>query len=172
MADIYFLSVFDNYVSMILDGSKKGEFRKNPNFGMLDDIQLQLGDWLVLVSRFSDLTVPSRISCLCKVETILREEEMYSYFMHEESGKWKEAGCAQDSERDWHYFKNCILAEYNTAIKIVPYPLKEYIEISEIVHRSKGHSWKGVGFASVTHLKEYEIRETTIEVYFERLAID
>jgi hypothetical protein len=166
MKRIYFLSIQNNYVSMISKGEKKWEFRRNPRFGLYSDYELATGDILFLVSRFASTAMPARIECMCLVQTILREREMTEHFADRETGHWLEAGCREGTARDWDFFKTNILPIYSTAIKLKPYPLVPPVETDVIRHKTKKTPWKAIGFTPASALKKFAVGDMEIDEYF------
>ncbi len=151
---------------MILQSSKKWEFRKNPAFGN----NLARGDILFLVSTFKEKDLPSSINCMCIVREILRGKEMIDYFKDKKSNHWLEAGCNENSPRDWAYFHNNILTQYATAIRIQPIPIIPAVQASSIVHKHKNTPWKGTGFTPAENLKRFSIDGEEVVDYFFNLS--
>jgi hypothetical protein len=168
--EIYFLSIFQDYVSMIIRGEKQWEFRENPCFGRYEDGEIQVGDILFPVSVSQDPSQGSAISCLCRITDIRRGNEMKDYFSDEKSGHWKEAGCRENSERDWEFFQKNILNKYSTAVRLKVYPIEPAIKTSEITHKTKRTSWKGIGFMPANKLNRFSIQDAEIIDYFRKVA--
>ena len=154
---------------MILNKEKLWEFRKNPRFGLVNGKILQSDDIIFLVSRFSD-SVLSRIDCMCRVLSILRGDDLVEYFSSKQSGRWKQAGCDENSDRNWSFFENNILNVFSTGIQLEPYHVKPSIDIARIQHRQSEKPWKGIGFSPASDLKRYHIDGGTVEGYFEAIS--
>lgn len=167
--EIYFLSIFHEYVSMIIHGEKQWEFRANPRFGMHENGEIQINDILFLVSVFKDTDRLPEIQCLCKIVNILRKQEMEKYFSNKVSGHWKEAGCSDDSERDWDFFKNNILDNFSTAIRLEVQPIQPAVKVSKIIHKTKLTPWSGTGFTPVKNLKRFSIGDKEVVEYLRKM---
>ncbi len=163
MFNIYFLSIRKKYVEMILTGSKQWEFRQNPTFGS----SLEPGDLLFLVSTSE---AGSEISCLCKVKNILRGEKVQEGFDDYETGRWREAGCEDNTERDWDFFVDNILHQYPTAIKLGSHPVSPSIALSQVAHKTSRKTWKGIGLTPLSHLQRYTVGDESADQYFGNLA--
>jgi len=169
MGNIYFLSIRDNYVRMIISGLKKWEFRKNPNFGIFHDKKIDVGDILFLISTTSEELSP-KIECMCEILSILRKDELIEFFKDKKTKRWTEAGCSDNSDRDWDFFTTNILYNYSTAIKIKPYELNPVIEVSHIVRKSNGRPWMGIGMLGADDFVNYSVGEQSVMEYFRDIA--
>jgi hypothetical protein len=169
-SNIFFLSMYDQYVSMILNGEKQWEFRENPRFGIHEAGELQSDDILFLVSTFPDANTSAKIKCMCRVTAILREKKLQSYFMSRQSGRWKEAGCNDDTARDWDFFVKNILHVYSTGIRLEAFEVSPVIDTLAIQHQTKDTSWNGRGFTPIRTLKRFTIYGTDMVEYFRILA--
>ena len=167
---IYFLSLHDQYVRMILDGLKRWEFRENPRFGILPDRELGPGDVLFLVSTFAEGASPPRIECMCSVVSLLRGEDLRAYFGDPASGNWRQAGCEEGTDRDWDYFRANILEGYATAVELAPYRVSPPIDSSTVRHRTTHAPWKGIGFTPADHLKRFCVDGEAVEEHFGTIA--
>jgi hypothetical protein len=172
MKSIYFLSIHDQYVSLILSGQKQWEFRKNPRFGILPQAELCAGDIIFLIRTFPPETAcHPTIDCLCRVISILRGEELHNYFKDKETGAWKESGCEDRTERGWEFFRHSILDVYSTGIKLIPYKVTPAIDVNSIQHLVKNTPWNGIGFTPMADLKRFTINGVEISAYFEQIAV-
>ncbi len=163
--EVFFLSIQQEYVRLLLDGSKKWELRENPNFGILPGYELSRGDVLFIVSVSERMTIP----CLGLVEKILRGDDYLSYFQDHESGHWLETGCSPDSPRDWSFFED-ILHEYSTAVRLDTYRLDPPFDVTRIRHNTRTTAWSGRGFTPAKELKRFSIDGRPIASYFDELA--
>lgn len=170
MSEIYFLSIHDQYVSMIMSGKKTWEFRKNPCFGILSDREIKKGDMLFIISIFPGVKRPPIIKCMCRILHILRNEELKCHFQEKNSGNWKESGCDENTERDWTFFKENILDEYSTAINLKAFVVNPPVDVSLIRHRIKESPWKGTGLTPAKSLKRFLIEGENISDYFFELS--
>lgn len=168
--NLYFLSIHDTYVSMIMDGAKQWEFRRNPAFGIFPEGRLEPGDLIFVVSTFSDPARSPLIRCMVEIQDILRDHAMRDYFSDRASGHWREAGCEEGTDRDWDYFQRNILEEYATAIRVNAYKLEPPIDAASIRHKYKGSPWSGRGFTPAEDLRRFQIDGQVVEPYFRRLA--
>lgn len=162
---LYLLSIHSEYVDLILGGRKKWEFRKNPNFGQ----DLKPMDIIFIVAPQRQQDKPPQITCRGVVEKILRGQEVYEYFRDRESKRWEEAGCSENSHRDWNYFEENIIHSYPTAIKIKPTPVDPPVNTAIILHKTKNSPWKGIGFTPAENLHRYSIEGLAVEQYLRRL---
>lgn len=162
MRNVYFLSLEEKYVQMILAGTKKFEFRKNPKFGILPNCELSEGDIIFVTS---DGCIP----CCCIVNQILRDKVYYDYFKDYDSGHWKEAGCDDNSERNFDFFCKDILNEHSTAIGLVVLPI-DPINVKLIRHTTTNKPWNGRGFIPLQDLKRFSIHGEGVFSYFEKLS--
>lgn len=169
MKNIFLLSIHDKYASMILNGVKKWEFRRNPRFGILLNKEIGVGDLVFLVNKSSEGKPPA-IECMCRVLSVLREGDMRDYFYRKESGKWKEAGCEDNTERNWEFFVKSILDVYLTAIELKPYPVKPSIDGESIRHCTKNTPWKAIGLVATEDLKRFSVNGLNVTRYFEKIA--
>jgi len=167
--NIYLLSVRDEYVNMIIDGTKRWEFRKNPNFGISKNKIISRNDLLFLVSIMKGSIRP-RIRCMCEILTILRNEEVISYFGEERSKKWREAGCREEGGRDWEFFKSNILYKFSTAIEVKSHEVIPAVSVEDIKKKTNGRSWSGKGFLDTDDLKNYSVCGQSVAEYFKSIA--
>lgn len=163
--NLYLLSVRDEYVEMIINDVKRWEFRTNPNFGIFRNRMISKNDILFLVSSTKG-TNDAQIRCMCEILTILRNEEVRSYFDDESSKKWREAGCIEGSCRDWEFFKSNILYKFSTAIKVKAHKVIPAINVSDIKKKTNGRSWSGKCFLSTDDLKNYSVYGQSVTEYF------
>ena len=165
--EMYFLSIHDQYLSKIIDGTKQWEFRANPRFGILTDSEIRKGDLIFCIGTFPGNVPGPQIRCLCRVVEILRSESMAAYFGEERSGHWIEAGC----RGDWDYFKREILGVYSTAIRLEAYDIRPAVDVSVIRHRTKRQrTWKGRGFTPARELFRYGVDGKSVPAYFREVA--
>ena len=167
--NLYLLSVRNEYVEMIIDGVKKWEFRENSNFGVFRNRMISKNDLLFLVSSAKGAT-DAQIRCMCEIMTILRNEEVISYFGDEKSQKWREAGCREGSNRDWEFFKSNILYKFSTAIKVKSYEVVPAVNVRDIKKKTNGRSWSGKGFLDTDDLKNYSVFGRSVTEYFKNIA--
>lgn len=160
--EIYFLSIFDQYLSKIINGTKQWEFRANPRFGILTSGEIQAGDLLFCIGTFPGNVPKPKIRCLCRVLEILRNEAVAAYFGRERSGRWKEAGV-----ESWDCFEENILGRYATAIRLEAFEVRPALDVSVIRHRVKTQrAWKGRGFTKATELKRYWVDGVGVAEFF------
>ena len=170
MQTIFFLSIRNENVQMILDGWKKWEFRQNQRFGILPDVELTPGAILFIVSTFHDSASTPRIECICRVTKILRGSDFHQYFADRSSGHWTEAGCEEGTGRDWDFFDSNILGTYITAIGLSPYPLSPAIDCNTVRHKMKQTPWRGTGLTPIKSLHRYVVGEKAAAQYFTEIA--
>ncbi len=168
--NIYFLSIYDQYVSMIINGQKKWEFRENPRFGIHAEWEIEIGDVIFVVSTSPNPEDSPLIKCMCRVVKILRNEEMKEYFSQKQTNHWKETGCEDNTTRDWNFFERNILNAYSTAIRLEVFPVCPVIDVSMIRHRTKHSSWNGHGFTPARDLKRFHIFDNEVTDYFANLS--
>jgi hypothetical protein len=162
---IYLLSIHSEYANMILSGDKKWEFRQNHLFGQ----DLEVGDCIFVVATYRQQHKSSEIICSCMVDGILRGQEMYDYFCDEASGRWKESGCSENSNRDWSYFEETILGSYSVAVKLTATPTNPPLSTAKFLHKTKHKPWKGIGFTPAGNLHRYTIEGQNVEQYLQAL---
>lgn len=153
MAETFLLSINRTNVDMILSGSKKWEFRGNPNFGHAGPYALGSGDVIFVVS----VSDSSNIPCWCRVGRILRGAEMIAYFGDPESGRWHEAGCRPGTARDWEFFEREILSAHAVAVELTCHALADPVPLEKICGRFAAKTWGGRGFLHATQLRRYAI---------------
>jgi hypothetical protein len=167
MKNIFFMSVQSEYVDLILQGSKRWEFRENPRFGILSHFELAIGDVIFVVSMAKEnVSIP----CLCSVNNILRGNKYLSYFQNYESGHWREAGCQEGSERNWEYFKENILHRYTVAIGLDTYPVVPPIDVATIINKTQQRPWRGKGFTPAKDLHRFSVKGKNVLAYCTELS--
>ena len=156
---IYFLSIRRNYAEMILSGSKCWEFRQNARFGE----QLNVDDQIFIVS-----TDPkgSAVTGLCCIATILRGDAVNAWFGDKTTGHWHDAGCADGTARDWTFFAKNILGKFPVALRLAALPLESPVALAEIVHRSSGKPWRGIGLTPLEGIKNYLVAGHPADKHF------
>ena len=162
MAGIYLLSIYSQYVDMLISGEKLWEFRANPNFGITDRHRLQLGDAIFICAREKDARL-SEIRCFCIVRDILRGADYTAYFSDFDSGHWQEAGCALGTERDLAFFKAEILDQFRCAVRLETHKIAHPIRVSDIKHKYRGTNWSGKGFLPARDLKRFRLAGQKVE---------
>lgn len=167
MDEIYFLSIYDQYLSKIIDRTKLWEFRANPRFGVLTSGEIQKGDLIFCIGTFPGKKPGPKIRCLCRVVEILRNDQLKAYFGEEKTGNWKEAGC----KGGWEYFNDNILKVYSTAIRLEVFEIQPALDVSIIHHRTKRQrTWKGSGFTPAVELYRYSVDGIGVLEYFRAIA--
>ncbi|WDP89170.1 MAG: hypothetical protein HUN04_05270 [Desulfobacter sp.] len=165
--EIYFLSIHDQYLTKIIEGTKLWEFRVNPRFGVLTEGELQKGDLVFCLGTFPGNVPAPKIRCLCRVLDILRNEEVKAYFGEEHSGNWRASGC----QGGWEYFKENILGIYSTAIRVEAFEIRPALDVSIIRHRIKQQRvWKGRGVTPARALYRYAVDGVCVQEYFRAIA--
>jgi len=164
--NVFFLSIFKKYVNLIIDGKKKWEFRQNPRFGILPDHEIEIGDWIFMVSVGDTIEIP----CLAVADKILRGQDYNVYFENFDNNHWKESGISGSGMDSFNTFVHEILHKHTTAIKLIPYRIIQPSDVSLIKHKYKDTSWNGRGFLPVSDLKRYEISGKDVETYFRELG--
>ncbi|MCP4723731.1 MAG: ASCH domain-containing protein [bacterium] len=164
MTEIYFLSIFEEYVRKILDGTKKWEFRENPDFGKTGEYLMKPEDHVLIVSTGDKNVIP----CICSVERILRGDEYTGYFRKTDSEIWEDTGCPEGCE-EADEFKDLIIRDYRTALKLITIPFNVPIDVSTIVHLWTGKPWTGRGFGHIEQLKRFGINGKKVKEYFDEI---
>ena len=158
MATLFSLSVHDTAVRRMLSGGKRWEFRRNPRFGTHRDAPLSSGDTLLLVSTFPGEDRVPLIRAVSRVGRILRSDEMLAFFGDPATGRWKEAGCAENTDRDWDFFATQILGQHAVAIELEVFPVVVPLDLGGMCHRQTRKVWKGTGLVQVgIALKDHEV---------------
>ena len=169
LAGIYLLSIYSQYVDMLVSGEKLWEFRANPDFGITERYRLQIEDVIFICAREKDACL-SEIRCFCIVKDILREADYTAYFSDFTSGHWREAGCAPGTDRDLAFFKTEILDPFRCAVKLETHRLAQPIRISDIKHKYRGTSWSGKGFLPVRDLKRFQLAGQKMDEHLRQIV--
>ena len=168
--NIFFLSVHSENVELILQKFKLWEFRRNLNFGIIQNHALLSGDFIFLVSTFLQQDTTPEIKCLCKVTDILRGDQILQYFGKYDAMHWQEAACQDNTYRNWEFFRNNILSQYSTAVKLLSTEINPPIYVDTIKHKIKEISWRGIGFTPLDELNKYTINDEPITNYFKEIV--
>ena len=164
--ELFTLSVLRPYANMILAGTKRWEFRLNPEFGRAGDHEFATEDTVFIVAMGPETTV----TCFCRVGCILRGEELRVYFDDPATGHWREAGCREGMDRDWVFFEREIVNQYETAIELAVRPLRSLIPVDTVRHRQTGKPWSGRGFCHVSQLHRYDIEDQELAAFLAELV--
>ncbi len=164
MSELFFLSIIEEYAQQILAGTKRWEFRENPEFGKAGDYTLRIGDRILIISTGNLNT----ISGYCIVDKIIKGKEYRKFFVKDNSEVWKYTGCPEDNE-DASVFKEQILKKYKTAVRLKVITIRYPIDISSIKHLWTGKKWSGRGFGHISQLKRYGICGTKLKDYINEI---
>jgi hypothetical protein len=144
-----------------MDGSKKWEFRENPEFGRTGEYLLETGDHILIISTGKRSIIP----CVCVVEDIKKGDDYNAFFGSPDPCIWYETGCPEDEE-EANEFRNLIRCKYKTAVRLKNFNLNTPVDVSAIVHLHTGKSWSGRGFGHISQLKRFGIKGVKLEEYF------